>query len=86
MIDLLLKNSGFYIDENEHNMFESELGEMIEHLEILSEICETDTNNRAYVHYCELREDKLEKSSPKSDILMNSKLKTDVGYKVYNIK
>ena len=85
MIDLLLKNSGFYIDKNEHNMFESELAEMIEELEILTEICEPDTKNRVCVDYSSLREDISETSSSKSDILMNSKSKTDVGFRVNKV-
>ncbi len=80
MIDLLLKNSGFYIDKNEHNMFKSELTEMIEELEILTKICEYDTENRVCVDYSTLREDETEKSFQKTDILSNSKSKTDVGF------
>lgn len=85
MISLLLKNSGFYIEENEHNMFETELLEMIKQLDILTEICESNTDNRECIEYSLLREDIQEMSSPKSDILINSKSKTDIGFIVNKV-
>ncbi len=85
MIDLLLKNSGFYIDKTEHNILESELTEMINEIEILTEIREADTDSRLCVDYSSLREDEYKESSSKSDILMNSKSKTDIGFMVNKI-
>ena len=85
MIEKLLKNSGFYIDKAEHNILESELKEMINEIEILSEICQNDTDKRLCVDFSSLREDEPKTSFLKSDILMNSKSKTEVGFKVNKV-
>ena len=85
MIDLLLKNSGFYIDKTEHNILESELSELLSELEILTEISPYDAENRICVNYSDLRVDDPNTSSSKSDILVNSKSKTDIGFKVNKI-
>ena len=85
MIDLLLKNSGFYFNKTEHNILESELTEMINEIEILTEICESDTDSRLCVDYSSLREDESKRSSSKSDILMNSKSRTDIGFMVNKV-
>ena len=85
MIDLLLKNSGFYFNKTEHNILESALTEMINEIEILTEICESDTDSRLCVDYSSLREDESKRSSSKSDILMNSKSRTDIGFMVNKV-
>ena len=85
MIEKLLKNSGFYINKTEHNILESELPEIINEIEILSEICENDTDSRLCVDISSLREDEPKISSSKTDILMNSKSKTEVGFKVNKV-
>lgn len=79
MINKLINFSGFIIENIEHNIID----DMIDELEVLQEFNSTKIDNSKIMSdFSSLRNDEIKPSYDTTDILSNSKSKTQVGFYV----
>lgn len=85
MLNKLSKISGIYIDENDNNIIKTELNELIDELKVLDEIEPSDSSNKLFNGFSDLRTDVPKSSLNTEDVLLNSKSQNGIGFTVNKI-